>query len=65
MDFDYSFYTPLFQNTSLSEHFSVDVFISIYNLSIKNHQYKLSYLQVFSEGKIIDYIHHLIAENTL
>ena len=45
------------------------MFSLIYSLSIKSLLNKLSYLHfstiVFSEGKIIDYVEHLIAEHII
>ena len=57
----------IFQCTFISEHFSVDVFATIYTISIANLLTKLASLHLlikdFSEGKVIDYTEHLIAEH--
>ena len=47
--------TPLLQSTSLPEHFSVDVLISIYTHSIKSLKNKFISINFFSAGKSITY----------
>ena len=54
-------FTPFFQSSSFSKHFSVDIFISVYTLSFKSlFLNKTSYLhlliEVFLERIIIDYM---------
>ena len=60
------FRTTLFQSTFFSKYFLADIFEAVYIKSLQN---KLSYLhllnKVISEGKIIDYVEHLITEYIL